>query len=374
MIRLLEHEAKAILAARGFAVPRGALYQEHGALPGSGPFVVKAQVLSGGRGKAGGIRFAATPREIAEAAAAIGALTIGGQPVQSVYLEEKLDIAREFYLAAFVDRDRGCPVILASRFGGVDIEEVARDRIVECPLDPLAGLSGGVIETVLRAIEVEPAQTGAMRDAMIRLHDTLVSEDAELVEINPLVVTRSGALVAADAKIVLDEDAAFRHQGRRAIPEGTAFEEAARRYGVIGIELDGDIAAMMNGAGMTMATLDEITALGGSVRGLVELHGAMARGAEHVAKVIGLMRSLEPKVLLFNIYFQFRNLDTVAEAIALAVRDAAGRMPPIVVRMRGVKEAEARRILEAVDCFVTDDFATACRKAVAVSRELRGAA
>ncbi|MCC7275557.1 MAG: hypothetical protein IT561_23005 [Alphaproteobacteria bacterium] len=365
MIRLLEHEGKALLGRRGFAIPEGALFP---GLPPTGPWVVKAQVPVGGRGKAGGIRFAATTDEVRAAADAVARLVIGGHDVRAVYVERRVPPGREVYLAAHVDRDLGCPVMLACPAGGVDIEAVPHERIARVAVDPLAGLGDEDAAMLARALSPDGPPPPALRRAVADLYRTLVEEDAELVEINPLIVGADGTVTAADARLILDEDAAFRHPGRRAIPEGTAFEEEARRRGVIGIELDGDIAAMMNGAGMTMATLDQLVAMGGSVRGLVELHGAMARGPDHLAGVVALMASLRPRVLLFNIYFQFRNLDTVAEGIARAIHAAGpGGLPPVVVRIRGVREAEARRILEPLDCWVTDDFARACARAIELS-------
>lgn len=371
MIRLLEYEGKALLKRNDFVIPAGTLYGAGGDL-GTGPWVVKAQVLTGGRGKAGGVQFANTPEEVSRHAAAISALTINGLSVEQVYVEQKIEAHQEFYLAAMVDRDRGRPVILACAQGGVDIEAVPHDAIVECSVDPLVGLCDYTINTIVRGLKADPSLASALRETVRRLYETLVAEDAELVEINPLIIDVDGQVIAADAKVILDEDAAFRHGGRKSIPDGTPFEEAARDLEVIGIELDGDIAAMMNGAGMTMATLDQITSMGGSMRGLVELHGVMWRGAEHIAKVIDLMLSLKPKVLLFNIYFQFRSLDTIAQGISLAISNAGSAMPPVVVRMRGVKEEEAKAILETVDCFVTDDFAIACEKAIALSQQIKG--
>ena len=365
MIRLLEHEGKALLARHGFAIPPGALFP---ALPTPGPFMVKAQVLAGGRGKAGGILPAADAAEVRAAAGAIAGLVIGGEKVRAVYVEQRIAIARELYLAAQVDRDAGQVVILACAEGGVEIEAVVADRILRLPVDPLNGLREHTVAAAARALAGGRPEEAAIAAAVRRLHAMLVAEDAELVEINPLVVTPDGAVIAADAKVVLDEDAAFRHPGRKAIPDGTPFEEAARRLEVIGIELDGDICAMMNGAGMTMATLDQVTAMGGSIRGLVELHGAMAKGPEHLAEVIALMLTLRPKVLLFNVYFQFRNLVTVAESIALALRRADPiTLPPVVVRMRGVNAAAATALLAPFEVFVTDDFHLACRRAIEVS-------
>jgi succinyl-CoA synthetase beta subunit len=366
MIRLLEHEGKRLLAGHGFAVPDGALHPD--APEGAGPWVVKAQVPVGGRGKAGGIQMADTAPAAAAMAGKMIGLSIGGHRVEQVYVERRLDAARELYLAAYVDRDMGRVVLLACAEGGVDIESVPAERVVKCPVDPLIGLRDYTVARIATLLGGDGTDEAALRKAITGVYETLVAEDAELVEINPLIVERSGAIVAGDAKVVLDEDAAFRHQWNRSIPDGTPFEEDSRRLEVIGVELDGDIAAMMNGAGMTMATLDQVMAMGGSIRALVELHGVMWRGPEHIAKVIDRMLSLKPKVMFFNVYFQFRTLDTIADGIVLAVEKwGQGAMPPVVVRMRGNKEAEARRILEGVNCFVTGDFKEACAKAIELS-------
>ncbi len=362
MIRLLEHEGKALLARHGIAIPDGAVFP---AMPAGGPCMVKAQVLAGGRGKAGGVLPAADTDAVRAAAQRISALTIGGEAVRTVYVEQRLAIACEWYLAAQVDRDLGQVVILACAEGGIDIEQVPPERIHRFPVDPLVGLQSYAVAAVARVLAGGMPAEAAVADTVRRVHAALLAEDAELIEINPLVVTTDGDVVAADAKIVLDEDAAFRHPGRKAIPDGTAFEEAARRLGVIGIELDGDVAAMMNGAGMTMATLDQIIAMGGSVRGLVELHGAMARGPAHLAEVVALMLTLRPKVLLFNVYFQFRDLRTVAEGIAMALRAVpSAELPPIVARLRGVHAEGAVALLAPFDITMTDDFDTACHQVI----------
>jgi succinyl-CoA synthetase beta subunit len=364
MIRLLEHEGKALLARHGIAIPPGALFP---ALPAAGPFMVKAQVFQGGRGKAGGIRPAEDAAGARQAAAAIGALAIGGERVRAVYVEQRLAVARELYLALQLDRDLGQVVILACEEGGVEIEAIPHERIRRFPVDPLIGLQGHTIAAVARVLGGGGTADAAIADILRRAYNALIAEDAELIEINPLVITADGVVIAADAKVLLDEDAAFRHPGRKSIPDGTAFEEAARALGVIGIEFEGDIAAMMNGAGMTMATLDQVIARGGSIRALVELHGAMARGPAHLAEIVGLMLTLRPRVLLFNAYFQFRNLETVAEGIAIALR-AVRDAPPAVVRLRGVNAEGARRILHPLGLFVTEDFDMACLRAIALAR------
>jgi succinyl-CoA synthetase beta subunit len=369
MIKLLEHEGKRILAAHGIPIPPGALYPD--LPPGTrGPFVVKAQVYAGGRGKAGGIQIVENAKAIADAAGRIQEMTIGGDSVRAVYVEAKIEREHEFYLAAMIDRDAGRPVLLASTEGGIDIENVAAERIVRVEIDPLVGLRPYGLADLTRRLGLDGDIAKAFADTATRVLDALEKEDAELVEINPLVLDKDGALVAADAKVILDEDAGFRHDGRVQIPQGSEFERSARALDVIGIEFDGhDVAAVMNGAGMTMATLDQLVAMGASVRALVELHGAMALGPQHVSKVIELICGLEPKVLLLNFYMQFRTLDTIAEGLAIArQRSSIVEAMPVVVRMRGLEEDKARTILMSLNCEVTGNFEEACRRTIAVAR------
>ena len=369
MIKLLEHEGKRILAAHGIPIPPGALYPD--LPPGTrGPFVVKAQVYAGGRGKVGGIQIVDDVKAIADAAGRIQEMTIGGDSVRAVYVEAKIEREREFYLAAMIDRDAGRPVLLASTEGGIDIESVAAERIVRVEIDPLVGLRPYGLADLTRRLGLDGDNAKAFADTAARVLDALEKEDAELVEINPLVLDKDGALIAADAKVILDEDAGFRHDGRVQIPQGSEFERSARALDVIGIEFDGhDVAAVMNGAGMTMATLDQLVAMGASVRALVELHGAMAQGPQHVSEVIELICGLEPKVLLLNFYMQFRTLDTIAEGLAMArQRSPIVEAMPVVVRMRGLEEDKARTTLMSLNCEVTGNFEEACRRTIAVAR------
>jgi succinyl-CoA synthetase beta subunit len=367
MIRLLEHEGKAILRQAGIAVPLGGLYRS---LPSdlSGPVVVKAQVFAGGRGKAGGIRFADDCAVAVEMANEIAIRPLNGQPVEDVYVEQRLDIAHEFYVAALVDRDIGVPTLLVCAEGGMEIEDVAPTRILRQAVDPLIGLQPFMVNRLVRTLALEGPIATAFGDILRQLYAALVSQDAELIEINPLVQTKDGALIAADAKVMLDEDAAFRHPGRRAVPTGTEFELASRELGVIGVETGPKrgVAAIMNGAGLTMATLDEVVALGGTMSGVVELHGATAHGPDRIADVISLAHdALDPAVIMLNVHFQFRNLATIAEGIVAALQRVPGLTADhLVLRLRGEKEDEARRILAAHHCDMLSDFGEACMLAV----------
>jgi succinyl-CoA synthetase beta subunit len=371
VIRLLEHEGKAIVAACGVTVPFGGLFR---ALPEGldGPLVVKAQVFSGGRGKAGGIRFAEGRGEALRIAEELAGGALGHARIEDVYIEQRLEIGREYYLAALVDRDLGMPVLLASADGGVDIELVPPDRILRQRVDPLIGLQPFMVERLVRGLKLADEAAKAFGGLIGKVYAALLSEDAELIEINPLVLTKDGAFVAADAKVVLDEDAVFRHPGRRAHPVGTAFEQEARSLEVIGVEIGGPggVAAIMNGAGLTMATLDEVIALGGKVSGVVELHGATMHGPDRIADVIAcVLRRLEPAVILVNIHFQFRSLKTIAEGVLKALERLPALKPDrLVLRLRGEKEAEARAALLESGLTVLRDFGPACVRCVELAR------
>lgn len=367
MIKLLEYEGKALLSGSGIAIPEGALV---GGMPEEldGDLVVKAQVFAGGRGKAGGVRFARGREEALCMARELVSGPLGESRVEDVYVERRLDIVQEFYLAALVDRDSGIPVLLASAEGGVDIEEVAVDRIHRQRVDPLLGLEPFMTARLARALGLAGEAADAFVKLAAQLHRALVSQDAELIEINPLALTRDGGFVAADAKVILDEDAAFRHPGRRARPRGTDFEMAARALDVIGVETGPrrGVAAIMNGAGLTMATLDEVIALGGAMSGVIELHGATMQGPERIADVIGcVLDNLDPSVVLINIHFQFRSLETIAEGIVLALRRWPTLTPDrLVLRLRGEKEGEARAFLADAGLNMMRDFGPACLAAV----------
>ncbi|MBV9555911.1 MAG: succinate--CoA ligase [Pseudolabrys sp.] len=375
MIRLLEHEGKDILRRHGIDVPAGGLFPDLS--PGlDGKLVVKAQLPSGGRGKAGGIRFVDGRAAALRIAERLLGETLGGAAIEAVYVEQRLDIAAEYYVAATVNRDRGVPVLLASAAGGVEIESVPPDRVLRQEVDPLIGLQPFMIERLVRGLGVSGAPHGSgLARVLERLYAALIGEDAELVEINPLARVTGGGFVAADAKVVLDEDAAFRHFGRRAMPAGTAFETAARGLDVIGVECGapGGAAAIMNGAGLTMATMDELLALGGALSGLVELHGATMHGPDRIADVLACaLRWLAPSVILVNIHFQFRSLDVIAEGVVRAMQRLPSLTPDrLVLRIRGEKEDLARTILEEQGLAVTASLRDACAVTAARSRGTR---
>ncbi len=381
-MKLLEYEGKVLLAKRQVPVPIGALWPE---LPKSDSgWVVKAQVLAGGRGKRGGIIVADQRGEAEQKAAELKAAKLGAEPVHAVYIEQKLQIAHEYYLAAFVNRDRGLVTVMASAAGGVDIERVPKSDIVSIDVDPLIGLAGFQVQRLKRALRLD-AKLDAQFESVARgLYQTLVDEDAELAEINPLVLTRDGRLIAADAKIVLDDDAMARHPGRAgpvAWSIDSAFMQRCRELDVIGVDNRGrtpppmrpTVAVLGNGAGLTMATYDQISLAGVSVAGAVELHGALARGVEHTVEVINAFFMLDADVYFINAFYQLRSTDALAQALsqALDANPSLGR-ERVVVRMRGVKQETSQKIVEAAGCFYSPSLREASERVLAIADSRAG--
>jgi succinyl-CoA synthetase beta subunit len=375
-MKLLEYEGKALLARHGVRVPPGALWPE---TPESGTgWMVKAQVLAGGRGKRGGIVRAESPEELGRLATTMQGSRLGDEPVHSVYLEQRLTIAGEYYLAALVDRDRGRVAVIASAAGGVEIEQVPRSQIARVEVDPLIGLAEFQVHHLRRAVGLEGDPGTQFADVVRKTVRMLTEEDAELVEINPLILTVDGELVAADAKVVLDDDAVFRHPDRPgpvAWSTDSRFMQRCRELGVIGVDSRAcvpaptrpSVALLGNGAGLTMATYDQIALSGVGVAGAIELHGALARGVAHTAEVISALFLLEADVVFINAFYQLRSTDALAQALLLAL--AASGAPPrerVVVRMRGVNQETSRKLLEDGGCFYTPSLSDATARVMAL--------
>ncbi|MCE9658516.1 MAG: hypothetical protein K8R60_08145 [Burkholderiales bacterium] len=368
-MKLLEYEGKALLVRHGVPVAPGALWPE---VPESGTgWMVKAQVLAGGRGKRGGIVAADSRDELERVATKMQGSRLGEEPVHAVYLEQKLCIAKEYYLAAMVDRDRGRVSVMASAAGGIDIEQVPHSQIARAEIDPLIGLAEFQVQHLRRALGLQDALGTQFAHIVRKSVETLIEEDAELVEINPLILTVDGRLIAADAKVVLDDDAVFRHPDRPgpvAWSTDSHFMQRCRELGVIGVDSRNcmpaptrpSVALLGNGAGLTMATYDQIALSGVGVAGAIELHGALARGVAHTAEVISALFLLEADVVFINAFYQLRSTDALAQALLQAL--AAPGAPPrerVVVRMRGVNQEASKKLLEEGGCFYTPSLSDA---------------
>jgi succinyl-CoA synthetase beta subunit len=351
---LLEYQGKQLFARRGVPVPRGvpATTVEE-AVAGADelgyPCVVKAQVLIGGRGKAGGIKLANDRREAEDHARAILGMDIRGFTVHEVWVEQASDIAAEYYASIVFDRAAKKPLVLLSTQGGMDIEEVAaRDpqAIARLHVDPLLGFQdfharrlafdAGVDADVIRPI-------GAL---LAKLYDAFVGEEATLVEVNPMIVTGDRSVVALDAKVTLDDSALFRHADNarlRDVSGEDPQERMARERGLTYVKLDGDIGVLGNGAGLVMSTLDVVALAGGSPANFLDAGGG-AKADEITSAVEVILSNEAVTAVLFNIFGGITRCDEVARGLIEAF-DRVKPSVPFVVRLDGTNDEEGRRLL-----------------------------
>ncbi len=378
-MKLHEYQSKRLFAAHGVSIPSGdvaATPQDARRIAAElgGPVVVKSQVLVGGRGKAGGIRLAQTPEEAEQVAAEILGMEIKGLPVHKVLLDEAADIQQEIYLGIVVDRANRRPVMMASSEGGVEIEEVARTNpqaIHKVTVDPFLGLRGYQTRALAKGIGLEGDHFRAFNRIAQGLYEAFLGYDASLAEINPLVVTGEGALLAVDGKMVLDDNALFRHPDlaeMRAVDEETTAEREARQAGLSYVQLDGEIGCMVNGAGLAMATMDIIKHFGATPANFLDIGGGAK--AERVETALRLILE-DPTVeaVLFNIFGGITRCDEVAKGILAAFEEVKPTVP-LVARLVGTNEEEGRALLESSDyeLITATTLAEAAQKAVAAAQ------
>jgi succinyl-CoA synthetase beta subunit len=376
-VNVHEYQAADVLAARGVPVNAGRVATDAAGaatIAGEmgGTVAIKAQVHSGGRGKAGGIKLARSPEEAAAAAEAILGLDIRGHTVRKVLVVPGVDIAQEFYLGVVLDRPRRRNLLMASAEGGVDIEEVARDRperIVRELADPLLGLRAYQARAVGFRLGIAADKVAGFAAIAQGLHDAYVATDATLAEINPLVLTGDGTWLALDSKMSFDDNALFRHPELEALrdpDEEDATELEARRAGISFVKLDGTIGCIVNGAGLAMATMDAVKLHGGEPANFLDVGGGAS--AEQVAKAFGLVTA-DPNVraILINIFGGITRGDVVAQGIT----EALGRVRvevPIVVRLAGTNADEGRRLLAEAGLTAVDTMDEAATRVVAKAR------
>lgn len=387
-MNLHEYQAKQLFAEFGIPVPEGrvAATPEEAAAAiaalGGVLWVVKAQVHAGGRGKAGGVKLVRSPAQASAAAAAmlgqrlVTHQTLGeGLPIERVWVECGSEIARELYLSVLVDRARECLTFVASSAGGMEIEEVAAttpEQILTVPVNPGSGFSGYEARRLGFALGLEGDQLKAFSKLIRALYNFMLAKDASLVEINPLIVTRDGALLALDAKVNLDDNALFRHADTVAMRDPNqedAAEAEAAEHGLNYVSLDGDIACMVNGAGLAMATMDLIKLAGGEPANFLDVGGGAT--AERVAVAFRLILSnARVKAILVNIFGGIVRCDMIAEGIIAAVR-GVGVPVPVVVRLEGTNVAAGRRLLaeSGLDITAATNLTAAADKAVSAARE-----
>ncbi len=361
-MKLYEYQGKALFLRYGIPVPRSKTVKEaSGAATAAadlGEVVIKSQVLSGKRGKAGGISFASTPAEAEKEAKKILEMTINGVKVEKLLVEERLKIEQELYLAITVDGALRSPVILASLEGGMDVEEAEEGSMIKYPVDISIGLQDYMVREISFRMGLGPALQKEMLIVLPKLYKMFSDLDAELAEINPLALTPAG-LVAADAKVIIDDDALYRHPDLPRVVEKTALELQAEELGIAYVELEGDIAVMANGAGITMATLDMVQHYGGSAANFLDFGGGA--DVEKTEQALDLLLGTKPKVLLINIFGGITRCDTVAEGF-VRIKEKRDLDLPVSFRLVGTNEAEGRAILEKVgiEAFDTMDEAVKC--------------
>jgi succinyl-CoA synthetase beta subunit len=366
-MKFYEHKAHEIFRRYGIPVPRGVLATTPEDLVDPPlPCAVKAQVLVGGRGKAGGIRFAQTIEEARLAAKAILGITIGPYTVKQVYAQEMLEIAQELYLSIAIDRSARAPLLMASALGGVEIESVPTDKLFRMRIPPLVGLQPYVLRALARKLALPKDVATQVSDITRKAYALFEGEDAELVEINPLAVLKDGRVVAGDAKLVVDDNAEYRHPEYAELDQGrTPLEEEAHDKGITFIQLDGDIGVIANGAGLTMATLDVLNMKGGRGGAFLDLGGT--DDPEKVKQAFEILLKAKPSVIFLNIFGGITKADTVAVGAEEALK-AFGTKVPVVARIKGVNEARAKEILADAGMHSVEDLEEGAELAV----KLRG--
>ncbi len=380
-MKLHEYQSKAIFSKYGIRIPNGVLCSSadearQAASQIDKRVVVKAQVLVGGRGKAGGIKLATTPDDAEKVAAQILAMGIKGLPVHKVLVDEALDIATEMYLGIVVDRATRRPILMASCSGGIDIEEVARttpEKIVRTPIDPTLGLQEYQARAAAFALgDLDKVLVRDFSSIAMNLYRVFVENDASLVEINPLVVTAEKRLVAADGKIILDDNALYRHTDLeilRDLEEETAEEKQARKVGLSYVKLDGNIGCMVNGAGLAMATMDVIKFYGGEPANFLDIGGGAK--ADKVKAALEIILS-DPNVraVLFNIFGGITRGDEVAQGIVDGLGEIRTKVP-MVARIVGTNAEEGRRILANANMITAETLEEGAQRAVEAAKNYR---
>ncbi len=377
-MKLHEYQSKTLFSKYGVPIPKGrvaatAAEAKQIAEELGGRVVIKSQVLVGGRGKAGGIRLAKSPEEAEALATQILGMEIKGLPVRKVLVDEAANINSEIYLGITNDRAARKPVMMASSAGGVEIEEVARvtpEKIVRELIDPLLGLRDYQARDIAAGIDLPRAHWRAFSKIARGLWEVYQASDATLAEINPLVVTSENNLLAVDGKMVLDDNALFRHSDlaeMRDLDVEAPSEIEARKYGLSYIKLDGNIGCMVNGAGLAMTTMDIIKLFGGEPANFLDIGGGA--GHEKVAAALRIILSdKNVKAVLFNVFGGITRGDEVARGV-LAALDEIQTQVPMVVRLVGTNAEEGRQLLADADMITAETLAEAAQKAVAVVKE-----
>jgi succinyl-CoA synthetase beta subunit len=385
-MKIHEYQAKAILSRHGVPIPQGDVAADADAARaiaerlGGGTVVVKAQIHAGGRGKGGGVKVVKGPQAAADAAGKMLGMTLityqtgpAGQKVGRVLVEQGLQIKRELYLGLVIDRASERPVLMVSPEGGVEIEKVAEEtpeRIFKEVINPGVGLAPYQARKLAFALGLEGKQVSQAVGFMTAVWETFKSTDASLIEINPLIVTEDGSLLALDAKMNFDDNALYRHadiKALRDVEEEAPLEVEASKFSLNYIKLDGTVGCMVNGAGLAMATMDIIKLAGGSPANFLDVGGgANAEQIRNAFKI--LMSDTSVKAVLINIFGGILRCDVLAEGVIAAVREL-GVPVPIVIRMEGTNVEKGKQMLKesGLNFTTADTMSEAAEKVVALA-------
>ncbi len=382
LLKLYEYEAKAIFTSYNIAVPKGKVVLDSQKAQGvaeelGGAVAIKAQVLVASRSKAGGIKFANSPKEAEETARQLLSIKIKGESVANLLVEEKVNISRELYFALTVDRFNRCYVAIASATGGIDIEEAAQHQpqtIHKVPIDPQYGFQQAQARQLAQKLGYNEPQLSMIAKVFGQLYRLAMDLDAELVETNPLVETTRGDFVAADARIIIDDNALFRQPefAKKQLQEQRDLspqEAQAHRKGLEYVKLDGNIGVIGNGAGLVMATLDLISFYGGEAADFLDIGGGAS--TEKIATALELLLTDSAvKAIFVNILGGITRCDQVAQAII----DIKKKQPkkaavkPLIVRLMGTNEAEGKQILNQAGITTYDSMEQAAQKTVEATK------
>ena len=390
-MKIHEYQAKEILRRFGVPTPQGRVIDaaaEAKAICGElgGRCVVKAQIHAGGRGKGGGVKLAGSPDEAQARASEILGMKLRtpqtgpeGQEVRKVLIEEALDIDRELYAAITLDRQQAKPIVMASAAGGMDIEEVAaRDpgAILRQAFDPHLGLQPFQARAVVNGLGLEGKTARQATSLLESLAKAYIETDASLAEINPLMITKSGDVIALDAKMNFDDNALYRHAdiaAMRDLAEENPLEVEAGKHNLNYIKLDGSIGCMVNGAGLAMATMDIIKLCGGEPANFLDVGGGASQEAVESAFRI-LVSDPSVEAVFINIFGGIARTDRIARGVVAALRALEGSDLPVVVRLEGTNVEEGRRVLRESEFqfIVAESMADGAEKAVAAVNARRG--
>lgn len=347
-MKLYEYEGKKLFQQYGIKTAKGWLLND---LPGKivYPVMAKTQVLTGGRGKLGGIQKVNNETELKSTAKKLLAMKIKEEKVKNVYVEEMVSYQKEYYISIVIDRNQKAPVLIVSDQGGVNIEEVPKEKVLFIPINPLMGLQPYMIRKVELFFN---NKVPFISDLIEKIWQMFKEEQAELIEINPLFVLDDGDYIAGDAKVILDSSVSRTKNPTIINRTKDSFEAKCAELNTVGVELDGEIAVITSGAGLGMATFDMVLSNGLTVRSLVDLGGHAIHDVEIANQLIDEIKKLQPKAFLFNFYFQVASCLVLAKAIENGLGDSDF---PVIIRLKGQDEEEVISILSKYKNIITTD-------------------